>query len=159
MDSHLKLKYYDILNSIKMIHLKSNILYNIINNDDIKINYNEIKLKYINNKNMFKKIEPNYINSQTHNETDSYLKRRDSYEKLDNKPKKFTPEETDAYLKRREVYKKEKLDNNKHKKFTSEETDAYLKRREVYKKEKLDNKHKFNSSDVNGGNSQIYVFY
>jgi hypothetical protein len=173
MDDQIKLKYYDILNSIKTQHLKSNILFNIINNTDIKLNHNEIKLKYINNKNYFKKVDTKpikqvdtkpikQVDTKPIKQVDTKpIKQVDIETKLNNtKPKTFTSEETAAYLKRRSDYKKEKLNNNKHRTFTPEETAAYLKRRSDYKKEKLSIEESRNSKlNKSGGNSQILIFY
>ena len=88
MNNDTRIKYYDILNSIKMEYLRSDTPYNIINDHNIILTYDEINLKYIADKNYFM-----IINKNTDKNTN-------------NKSRKFTPEETEAYLKRRESYKK-----------------------------------------------------
>ena len=99
MNNETKIKYYDILNSIKMEYLKSDMPYNIINDRNIILTYDEINLKYIANKNYFVTI----------NKTTKY---NPIYDKTNDKSRNppgtrvFTPEETAVYLKRRESYKK-----------------------------------------------------
>ena len=90
MNNETKIKYYDILNSIKMEYLKSDMPYNIINDRNIILTYDEINLKYISDKNYFAPIDKN-PNNKPHNPPGARV---------------FTPEETEAYLKRRESYKK-----------------------------------------------------
>ena len=178
MNNQIKLNYYDILNSIRMQYLKSKIPFNIINDNSIKLTYNEIKLKYIDNKNYFIKIDqkPPVISNvflKKHEDKVFLKKHEDKIDTLDrnyaykieklkrekNKElpnenqKKFTAEETANYLERRANYKKEKLRNaetkNYKKDFTPEETSAYLERRKQYAKEK-ENKVKNNSQIVAG---------
>jgi hypothetical protein len=168
MNNKIKLNYYDILNSIRMQYLKSKIPFNIINDNSIKLTYNEIKLKYINNKNYFIKIDQKQP-------VVSALDRKNEYkieklEKVKNKEdqKKFTTTETSNYLERRKQYAKEKENKdeskNYKKEFTADETAAYLERRKQYAKEK-ENKDTNDSQIVAGyqkvsfNKIQILVFF
>jgi hypothetical protein len=60
MNDQTKMEYYDILNSIRMTYLKNKTPFNIISQDDIKLTYKEIQLKYIKGKNYFVQFDPNY---------------------------------------------------------------------------------------------------
>jgi hypothetical protein len=136
MNNQIKLNYYDILNSIRMQYLKSKIPFNIINDNSIKLTYNEIKLKYIDNKNYFIKIDQK--SPVTSNVSNVFLKKNEDKNGYKHQDK------TDA-LDRKYEYKIEKLKRHKNKElpkdkqkiFTPEETAAYLKRKSVYEKEKL----------------------
>ena len=146
MNNQLKIIYYDILNGIRMQYLKSNIPFNIVNDNEIKLTYGEIKLKYLDDKNYFIKVDKPQVKPQV--------------KPTDKTEREFTPEETKLYLARKELYKKEKEAkiNNKLRTFTPEETLAYHARRAQYAKEKSD---MLNSSDKkNGGTSnKIYIYY
>jgi hypothetical protein len=144
MNNQIKLNYYDILNSIRMQYLKSKIPFNIINDNSIKLTYNEIKLKYIDNKNYFIKIDqksPVVLND---------FKYEKEYKNKDNvflkKPQDNT--RSNADIKKKYAYKMEKLKRKENKelpkedqkKFTETETSNYLERRANYEKEKLKRK-------------------
>ena len=151
IDNQTKLQYYDILNSVKMEHLKSNIPFNIVNSNDIKLTYKEVQLKYINGKNYFitvPKLNKGFNNKSHKNTTAKKIsvdmkkewteKDRDDYKKNKEQQNKFTPEETAAYLERK---KRRERSKSPQREYTPEETAAYLerkKRRE--KKGGVDNK-------------------
>jgi hypothetical protein len=60
MNDQAKMEYYDILNSIRMTYLKNKTPFNIIGQDEIKLTYKEIHLKYIKGKNYFVQFDPNH---------------------------------------------------------------------------------------------------
>jgi hypothetical protein len=130
IDNQTKLEYYDIMNSIKMEYLKSNIPFNIVNNKDIKLSYKEIQLKYVDDKNYFVKVSKKPFNKPgqfnnfnprnvpnidmtkpwTKEKREEYRKNKE-HEQKSNQPARgrsksprheFTPEETAAYLERKQ---------------------------------------------------------
>ena len=81
MDILTKLKYYDKMNSIKLPKYKIDIPFNIINDDNIKLTYKNIKLKYIDGKNYFIKIKKSHKKNYTPEETALYLARKEKRKK------------------------------------------------------------------------------
>lgn len=101
MDDDIKIKYYDILNSVKMEYLKADIPYNIVNDRNIILTYNEINLKYIANKNYFAIINKTNTNVSKQNSKD--LAKNNVGQTGSNK---FKSEKTEHYLKKKENHKK-----------------------------------------------------
>ena len=135
MNNQIKLNYYDILNSIRMQYLKSKIPFNIINDNSIKLTYNEIKLKYIDNKNYFIKIDQK--SPVTSNVSNVFLKKNEDKNGYKHQDKTDALDRNYAYKMEKLKRKKNKeLPNENQKKFTTEETANYLERRANYKKEK-----------------------
>ena len=171
MNPQTKLEYYDILNSVRMEYLKSNIPFSIVNRSDIKLTYNDIKLKYINDKNYFVKVDKSKGKFQqdrtpwTKEQKKEFYKQK-AREERDapkiNMDEPWSVEKRDEY---RRLKEQSSLKNNKDgykgtdpninrdrnrsqspkREFTPEETAAYLERKA--KREKK------------GGNALIMVFY
>jgi hypothetical protein len=59
MNNKYKIEYYNILNSIRIDYLKSKMPFNILNQNDIKLTYKDIYLKYIKDKQYFIKASAN----------------------------------------------------------------------------------------------------
>jgi hypothetical protein len=154
MNSQTKLEYYNILNSVRMVYLKSKVPFSIVNSSDIKLTYKNIKLKYINDKNYFVKVDKskNYKEDRipwTKEQKKEFYKQKAKEER--NLPKinlnePWTTEKRDEYRKQVEESGRSKSpqsrdssrDRNertseKHqsprREFTAEETAAYLERK------------------------------
>ena len=154
MNLQLKLEYYNILNSVRMVYLQTNIPFSIVNKHDIKLTYKDIKLKYIKDKNYFVKLDKSKGYKQKDNKRDrtpwtkeqkkEFFKqrakdekqtKRESSRKSQEKPqeklsreqspkREYTPEETAAYLER-----KARREQSPKREYTPEETAAYLERK------------------------------
>ena len=179
MDDRTKLEYYNILNSIRMMYLKSNIPFNIVNSDQIKLTYKDIKLKYIDNKNYFIKVDKSKNRSHqkipwTKDQKKEFYKQqaKEARERpAINLNDPWTADKRDEYSKSKERSKspnrKEFTKQNNFKKdksrsrspqreFTAEETNAYLERKARRERSQSPNRKEF----TKGGNiSQIMIFY
>lgn len=149
IDNQTKLEYYDIMNSIKMEYLKSNIPFNIVNNKDIKLSYKEIQLKYVDDKNYFVKVSKKPFNKP--GQFNSFKPR--NIPNID-MSKPWTKEKREEYIKNKEHGQKSNHHDRGRSKsprsvFTPEETASYLERK----------KRRENQGKKQGGGGKILVFY
>jgi hypothetical protein len=151
MISQIKLEYYDILNSIRMIYLQSDIPFAIINKHDIKLTYKDIKLDYIDNKNYFVKVNKSKGNFQkdktpwTKEQKKEFYKQKAKEEREKpniNLNEPWTKENRDEYRRSKEqssskinesvhsqTNNRESRSKSPKREFTHAETEAYLKRK------------------------------
>ena len=132
-NNNKKIEYYDVLNSIRMEYLKSKEPFNIIESN-VKLTYNDIQLRYLNDKNYFIVVKKssykdrydNKKNNRNQRNDDNASKsprtgrdrttRSDNQRSQYNKKPNFTPEETAVYLerkKRRDHSKSPQRDHSK----------------------------------------------
>jgi hypothetical protein len=101
-----KLEYYEILNTIRMDYLKSKEPFDM-NLNNVKLTYNDIQIKYLNNKNYFI-AKPSFKDGKQYKKNSRgstiYDKHTTGHKSIKDKSYKtptFTPEETAAYLERK----------------------------------------------------------
>ena len=161
MNSQTKLEYYDILNSVRMMYLKSKIPFSIVNSYDIKLTYKDIKLKYINDKNYFIKVDKSRGRKEdripwTKEQKKEFYKQKAKEERDQpniNLDEPWTKEKRDEYRKQTEERERsrsqERKSNQKQspqqskKVYTADETAAYLERKKRREKspQSRDNSH------------------
>jgi hypothetical protein len=160
MNDQTKIEYYDILNGIRMVYLKSHVPFNIINDSKIKLTYNEIKLKYIDNKNYFVTVNKDTYRSNktpwTREQKKEFFKQRAKDERAKSNNSNINMNEPWTKEKREEFIKKrhDGSHNNQKRVYTPEETAAYNDRMRN-REQNHDSRQKTNKQT--GG--RIMVFY
>ena len=108
-NTNKKLESYYLLSGIRMKYLKYAEPFNILSTD-IKLTYNDIKLKYLTDKKYFIIIDKSSFNKKYDNKNKNHDNKKYDNKKYDNKKYdnknnyskptsiKFTPEETASYI-------------------------------------------------------------
>ena len=187
IDNQTKLEYYNIMNSIKMEYLKSNIPFNIVNSKDVKLSYKEIQLKYVDDKNYFVKVSKKPFNKPgqynnfkprnvpnidmakpwTKEKREEYRKNKEHGQKSNQSDRgrsksprrEFTPEETAAYLERKKRRESHSRSPDRSDSDRSNSDRSKSPRREFTPEETAAYLKRKKRREIQGGIGKILVFY
>ena len=149
MNNNTKLKYYDILNSVKMEYLKERTPFNILKDSDIKITYKDIKLEFVDGKNYFVKVDKSKGNFDrtpwTKEQKKEFYKNKAKEDRNQKSlPGSWSDKNIEWTKKQRESYAKGDSGQNRNRgrdrsqsprrEFTAEETAAYEERKKQREK-------------------------